>query len=149
MHQPHRWDDSVVAGTYSNGKRIDDCFILSTLNGDSLNIMVFARLFAGFGFTLTFIEDSCIVRHMVKSDVEIYRKNANDSLDFGLSVPCTSYQLTLSQKPSFQNPAMLSGKIDLMSEEYYEKTTMGEHKFKVQITAWFRADAKSRIENED
>ena len=45
-------NDSIVADTYSTGKSINECLTMTTLDGDTINIMGFAGMFAGFGYQI-------------------------------------------------------------------------------------------------
>ena len=131
-------NDSVIADTYSKGKSIDECMTFTTLEGDTINITGFAGMFAGFGYQIALFKDTCIIRHYAKSDAEIYKLHKNDSLEFGVSVPCKTYKLTLSHKPTFKKDEVLEGIIELTSEDYYEVANGDETKCKIKLTGYFR-----------
>jgi hypothetical protein len=133
-------NDILVFDTYSKGKGIDECMIFSTLTGDTINITGFAGMFAGFGYLITLFKDTCIVSHFSKSDAEIYKLHKTDSLEYGVSVPCKTYKLTLSQKPAFKKGEVLEGIIELLSEDYYEVANGKEKKYKMQLTGYFKTD---------
>jgi hypothetical protein len=140
-------NDSVTADTYSKGKSIDECMTFTTLEGDTINITGFAGMFAGFGYQIALFKDTCIVRHYAKSDVEIYKLDKNDSLQFGVSVPCKTYKLTLSKKPTFKKGEVLEGIIELTSEDYYEVANGDETKCKIQLTGYFKTDPLESIDD--
>ncbi|MBL1162152.1 MAG: hypothetical protein D8M52_10630 [Chlorobi bacterium] len=140
-------NDSVTADTYSKGKSIDECMTFTTLDGDTINITGFAGMFAGFGYQITLFKDTCIVRHYAKSDAEIYKLHKTDSLEFGVSVPCKTYKLTLSKKPTFKKGEVLEGIIELTSEDYYEVANRGETKCKIQLTGYFKTDPLESTED--
>lgn len=133
-------NDSLVYDTYSKRKSIDECMIYGSLEGDTINIIGFAGMFAGFGYQIALFKDSCIVRHFAKSDEEIYKLNKNDSLNFGVSVPCKTYKLTLTEKPTFKKGEVLEGIIELTSEDYYDVANDKETKNKIQLTGYFKTD---------
>jgi hypothetical protein len=140
-------NDSVTADTYSNGKSIDECMTFSVLEGDTINITGFAGMFAGFGYQIALFKDTCIIRHYAKSDAEIYKLHRNDSLEFGVSVPCKTYRLTLSKKPTFKKGEVLEGIIELTSEDYYEVANGNETKCKMQLTGYFKTDPLGSIDD--
>ncbi|NII23556.1 hypothetical protein HB364_00590 [Pseudoflavitalea sp. X16] len=131
---------NLIGDTYAKGKSIDECMTMTTLQGDTINIVGFMGMFAGFGYQISLFKDTCIVRHFAKSDTEIYKLHENDSLEFGVSVPCKTYKLTLAEKPTFKKGQILEGIIELTSDEYYEVANDKESKFKIQLTGYFRTD---------
>ena len=133
-------NDSIIADTYAKGKSIDECMTMSSLDGDTINITGFMGMFAGFGYQIALFKDTCIVRHFMKSDAEIYKLNKTDSLTFGVSVPCKTYKLTLSNKPTFKKGDIVEGTIELMSDEYYEVANGNEKKYKMQLTGYFKTE---------
>ena len=138
-------NDSLISDTYTTGKSIDNMTI-TILDGDTVNIMGFLGMFAGFGYQITLFKDTCIVRHFAKSDAEIYKLHKNDSLNFGVSVPCITYKLILSKKPTFKKGEILEGVIELTSEDYYEVANGTESKYKIQLTGYFRTDLLGSID---
>lgn len=136
-------NDSIVGDTYAKGKSIDECMIMVALDGDTINITGFMGMFVGFGYQIALFKDTCIIRHFAKSDAEIYKLNKTDSLDFGVSVPCKTYKLTLSNKPTFKKGDIVEGIIELMSEEYYEVASGNERKYKIQLTGYFKMKLSS------
>jgi hypothetical protein len=133
-------NDSIVADTYAKGKSVDECMTMTSLDGDTINITGFMGMFAGFGYQIALFKDTCIVRHFMKSDAEIYKLNKTDSLTFGVSVPCKTYKLTLTNKPSFKKGDIVEGVIELMSDEYYEVANGNERKYKMQLTGYFKTE---------
>jgi len=138
-------NDSLIGDTYAKGKSIDECMTMSTLQGDTINIVGFMGMFAGFGYQIELFKDTCIVRHFAKSDAEIYKLNKNDSLEFGVSVPCKTYKLTLSKKPTFKKGEIVEGIIELTSDDYYEVANGKESRYKMQLTGYFRTDPLESI----
>lgn len=138
---------TLIADTYAKGKSIDECMTMATLRGDTINIVGFMGMFAGFGYQITLFKDTCIVRHFAKSDAEIYKLNKNDSLEFGISIPCKTYKLTLSKKPTFQKGEVLEGIIVLTSNEYYEVANGKESRYRMQLTGYFRTDPLESIDD--
>jgi hypothetical protein len=140
-------NDSIAVDTYSEGKSIDECLTFTRVEGDTINVLGWAGMFAGLGYQITLFKDTCIVRHYVKSDAIVYKLHKNDSLDFGIYVPCKSYKLTLSKKPTFKKGEILEGVIDLTSEDYYEVANGRETKYKVQLTGYFKTDPIESIDD--
>ena len=140
-------NDSLIGDTYPTGKSIDECMTMTTLQGDTININGFMGMFAGFGYQIVLFKDTCIVRHFAKSDAEIYKLQKNDSLEFGISVPCKTYKLTLSKKPTFKKGEVLEGIIELTSDNYYAVANGKESKYKMQLTGYFRTDPLESIDD--
>ena len=139
-------NDSIVTDTYANGKSVDECMTMTSLDGDTINITGFWGMFAGFGYQIALFKDTCIVRHFMKSDAEIYKLNRTDSLTFGVSVPCMTYKLTLLNKPTFKKGDILEGIVELVSAEYYGVTNGNEQKYKMQLTGYFRTEPLASVE---
>jgi len=137
-------NDSLIINTYSNDKSIEN-MTMAILESDTINIIGFIGMFAGFGYQITLFKDTCIVRYFAKSDMEIYKLHKNDSLEFGVSVPCVTYKLALSQKPNFKKGKVLEGIIELTSDDYYEVSNGEENKYKVQLTGYFRSSSLENI----
>ena len=132
-------NDEVVNDTYSKGKSIE-CFIMASAKDSTIHITLFAGMFAGFGCTIDLKKDSCMVRYFIKSDVEIYRLRKTDSLNFGISVTCQSFKLTLVNKSTFKNEEIIQGIVELTSDEFYEVANGKENKYKMQLTGYFTTD---------
>lgn len=130
-------NDSLVIDSHEKGKS-GECLTMASLEGDTISITGFMGMFAGFGYTIELYKDTCVIRHFSKSDAEIYKLNKNDSLQFGVSVPCAAYSLTLAQRPSFTKGEVAEGIIELTSDEYYEVTNGVERKYKMQLKSWFK-----------
>lgn len=130
-------NDSLIIDSHDKGKS-SECFTMASLEGDTINITGFMGMFAGFGYTIELYQDTCIIRHFSKSDAEIYKLNKNDSLQFGVSVPCKAYSLMLAAKPSFKKGDVVEGIIELTSDEYYEVANGTERKYKMQLKSWFK-----------
>ena len=133
-------NDSVVADTYSKGKSIDECLTMCSLEKDTINITGFIGMFAGFGYQITLLKDTCIIRYFMKSDARIYKYKKTDSLNFGVSVPCKTYKLILTKKPTFKKGEIIEGIIELTSDEYYEVDNGNEKKYKMQLTGYFKTE---------
>jgi len=140
-------NDSIIGDTYAKGKSIDECMTMTTLQGDTINIVGFMGMFAGFGYQIALFKDTCIVQHFAKSDAEIYKLHKNDSLEFSVSVPCKTYKLTLSKKPTFKKGEILEGIIELTSDDYYEAANGKESRYKMQLTGYFKTDPLESIED--
>ena len=133
-------NDSIIADTYAKGKSIDECMTISSLEGDTINITGFLGMTAAFGYQIALFKDTCIVRHFMKTDVEIYKYKKTDSLNFGVSVPCKTYKLILVNKPTFKKGEVIEGIIELTSNDYYEVSNGNENKFKMQLTGYFKTE---------
>jgi hypothetical protein len=139
-------NDSLIADTDTKGKSIE-CMTMTTLDGDTANITGFMGMFAGFGFQIALFGDTCIVRHFAKSDVEIYKLNKTDSLTFGISVPCKSYQLTLANKPAMKKGDIIEGVVKLSSEEYYEVSNGDESKYRIELVGYFKTEPLQSLDD--
>jgi len=113
---------------------------ISSLDGDTISITGFMGMFAGFGYQVALFRDTCIVRHFIKSDAEIYKLKKPDSLTFGVSVSCVTYKLILTNKPTFKKGDIVEGIIELMSDDYYEVANGNERKYKMKLTGYFKTE---------
>lgn len=138
-------NDSVTWNTYANGKSLDECMTLSSLDNDTINILSFFGFSAAFGYQITITKDICLVTYFTKSDSEIYKLKKSDPLHFGISVPCSSYRLTLVSKPTFKKGEVIEGIIELTSDEYFEVSNGIEIKYQTELTGYFKTNKlKSR-----
>jgi hypothetical protein len=133
-------DDSVVADTYASGKPIKECMTMATLNGDTIHITVLLGISAAFGYQIALVRDTAVVRHVMSSDAPMYKQVATDTLTFGLEVPCIHYTLTLAERPVFKTGAIVEGKIDLTSTDFYEVANGQQHKLSMQLTSYFKTE---------
>ena len=133
-------NDSIIADTYSKGKSINECITIASLEGDTINIKGFLGMTAAFGFQIVLFSDTCIIRHFMKTDVEIFKYRKTDSLSFSVLVPCREYRLTLVNKPTFKKGDIIEGIIELTSDDYYEVVDGEENKYKMQLTGYFRTE---------
>jgi len=138
-------NDSVIWDTYAKGESIDQCIIMASLDNDTINITGFLGLSAALGYQIVLTKDTCIVTCFAKSDAEIYKLKKTDALNFGVSVPCETYRLTLAAQPKFKKGAIAEGMIELMSEDYYEVDNGKENKIKVQLTGYFKTNKLKRM----
>jgi hypothetical protein len=132
-------NDSLIVDTYSKDKSID-CRLITTLNGDTASITGFMGMFSGFGYQIGLFKDTCIVRHFAKSDTEIYKLSKTDSLTFGVSVPCKSYKLTLVETPILKKGEIISGIIELESEDYFEVANGDENRYRIELKGYFKTE---------
>ncbi len=139
-------NDSLIADTDSKGKSIE-CMLMTNLTSDTVNITGFMGMFAGFGYHIELFKDTCIVSHFAKSDAEIYKLNKTDSLTFGVSVPCKSYKLTLTKKPIIKKGEIISGIVELESEEYFEVANGDENKYRVVLKGYFRTEPLQTLDD--
>jgi hypothetical protein len=133
-------DDSVVADTYASGKPIKECMTMATLNGDTIHITVLLGISAAFGYQIALVRDTAVVRHVMSSDAPMYKQVATDTLTFGLEVPCIHYTMTLAERPVFKTGAIVEGKIDLTSADFYEVANGQQHKLSMQLTSYFKTE---------
>ncbi len=133
-------NDSITWDTYATGKSIDECFTTASVDNNTINIVSFLGLTAGFGYQIQLSKDTCIVTYFTKTDAEIYKLKKTDLLAFGVTVPCKNYKLTLVNKPTFKKGESIEGIVELTSEEYYEVNNGNEKKYKMQLTGYFKTD---------
>ena len=133
-------NDSLIFDTYGKEKKLE--FItMTTIKNDTIHIIGFAGMFAGFGFYLDLFNDSCTITHLAKSDTEIYKLNKSDTtLSIGLSVPCLQKSLLLVSKPIFKEGEVIEGIIELTSQDYWELTNGQERKYHMQLKAFFKTE---------
>ena len=139
-------NDSLIADTDSKGKSIE-CLLMTNLTSDTVNITGFMGMFAGFGYQIELFNDTCLVSYFAISDAEIYKLNKTDSLTFGVSVPCKSYKLTLTKKPIIKKGEIISGIVELESEEYFEVANGDENKYRVVLKGYFRTEPLQTLDD--
>ena len=132
-------NDSLIVDSDSFGKSIE-CMLNTTLSSDTVRIIGFMDMFAGFGYQIELYKDTCIVHHFATSDAKIYKLKKTDSLAFGVSVPCKTYSLTLTEKPTIKKGEIISGIVELESEDYFEVANGDENKYRVVIKGYFRTE---------
>lgn len=132
-------NDKLIADSDSIGKPIESLLITS-LHGDTILIAGFMGMFSGFGYQIELNKDRCSIHHFVSSDAKIYKLKTTDSLAYGISVPCKSSKLTLIEKPIFKKGEIVSGIIELKSEEYYEVTNGEENIYRAELTGYFKTE---------
>ena len=133
-------NDSLIIDTYGKDKKLE-FFTMTTIKKDTIHIIGFAGMFAGFGFYLDLFKDSCSITHLAKSDAEIYKMNKSDTiLTFGLSVPCPQKNLTLVNKPTFKEGEIIEGILELTSQDYWEVANGHERKYRMQLKAYFKTE---------
>ena len=140
-------NDSLVGETYSMAKSMESV-TMSELNGDTAYITGFLGMFAGLGFQITLFKDTCIIRHLAKSDVEIYKLNKSDSPGFGVFVPCRTYNLKLISKPAFKKGEIIEGLIELSSEDYYEVSNGEDSKYRIELTGYFKTQPLASLNDQ-
>ncbi len=139
-------NDKLITDTYDKDKGIE-CITMKALVGDTAVVTGFMGMFTGFGFQITLFKDTCIVRYIVASDVEMYKLNKTDSLTIALSVPCKTYKLTLENKPTFEKEEIIQGIIELTSEEYYEVANGKERKYRIELVGYFKAEPLKSLDD--
>jgi len=133
-------NDSLIFDSYGKDKKLE-FFTMTTIKNDTIHIIGFAGMFAGFGFYLDLFKDSCTITHLAKSDAEIYKLNKSDTtLTFGLSVPCPYKTLTLVNKPTFKEGEIIEGIIELTSQDFWEVANGHEKKYRMQLKAFFKTE---------
>ena len=138
--------DSLITDTYSKDKKLE-CIIYTTLDGDTANITGFVGMFAGFGFQISLFKDSCLIHYISKSDSKIYKLKKTDSLNYAIAVPCKTSKLTLTNKPVIKKGEVISGIIELTSDDYYEVANGKETKYRMQLTGYFKTEALQSLQD--
>lgn len=141
-------DNSIISSTDSTPSTVKGIqgMTYATLEGDTINITGFLGMSAGFGFHITLFKDTCIVRHLVKSDVAIYKLHKSDSLSFGIYVPCASYKLTFVNKPQYKKGEIVEGIVELQSDTYFEGANGEEHTYSVRLKGYFKTSPLKSVE---
>lgn len=97
----------------------------------------FAGVDEGFGFVLVLSKDTCMIRSEVESTKEIFKLKKNDIPTFGLFVPSKYEKATLVNNPKREEGEIIKGKVDVKSEDYYEKIDNQFKLVRLEITAYF------------
>jgi hypothetical protein len=129
-------DDSIIANTFAENER-SQCITMAFLENDTIFITGFIGMFSGFGYKLFLIDGSFSVYFFAKFDAQILKLNKDDSLNFGIDVPCKSFSLVLVEKPAFKNGELVEGIIKLESEDFYEVSDGKESKLRIELTGYF------------
>ena len=139
-------NDSLIADTYKRDKS-SECILFASIDNDTINIRGQIGMFDGFGYSITLVKDTCFVLYYIKSDTPTYKVNKSDSLTFGVSVPCESYKLVLTNTPTFKKGDVIEGIIELTSEDYYETSNEQERKYKIHLTGYFKTEPLQSTED--
>lgn len=136
-------NDDTLFDSHKKGKKIS-FFVMPFLSHDSIQLLGFAGMFAGFGFNALIKGDSCQIYHYVKTDdSEIYKLNKTDTTySIGLNVPSIKSKLILTNKLEYKEGESIEGFVELESREYYEKANGIEKKYRIYIRAYFKGIIK-------
>jgi hypothetical protein len=132
-------NDSLIFDGY-NEKTKFPLFTIADLRNDTIHIIGFCGMTAAFGFYIDMYKDNAEITTLIKTDAEIYKLNKEDSLQFGLSVPCTAKKLVVTDKPTYKKGDVIEGEIELTSKDFYEVANGKEKKTRLQLTAWFKTE---------
>lgn len=97
----------------------------------------FAGIDEGFGFILLIAKDTCIIRCEMESTKEIFKLKENDTPSFGLYVPCKYQKATLIDQPKYNLGEIIKGKIEITSEDFYEKINDQFKLVRIEMKAYF------------
>ena len=129
-------NDSLIVDSYSNGKSFD-CITMTTLEGDTANIVGFIGMSAALGFRISLFKDTCIVSYFESTDA-IDTTHLSDSSLFTGTINCKNYKLTLANKP--KKGEKIEGVIELTTDNYYQTKNGKKSKNKMYLKSYFSTE---------
>lgn len=97
----------------------------------------FSGIDEGFGFILIITKDTTMIKTNVESTQPIFKLKENDTPQFGLFIPCKYQKVMVVNKPKFNNEEIISGKIELKSDNYYEMINNEFKSVRLEMKAYF------------
>lgn len=129
-------NDSLIVDSYSKGKSFD-CITMSTLEGDTVNIVGFIGMSAALGFKISLFRDTSIVSYFESTDA-IDTTYLSDSSLFTGTINCKNYKLTLANKP--KKGEKIEGIIELTTDDYYQIKNGNRSKNKMYLKSYFSTE---------
>ncbi|MDR2921117.1 MAG: hypothetical protein LBV72_17355 [Tannerella sp.] len=117
-----------------------ELLFMTSYQGDTMCIIGFAGFTVALGFYLDLYGDNYELTYMVKSDAEIYKYNEDDErASYKLSVPCSYTSCILTSKPTFTKGDVVSGVVELKSNDFWDLANGRKNKYRVELKAYFQA----------
>ena len=130
-------DDILTFDNFGESEKAQVMFMY-TWKQDLVEIIGFAGFATALGFYLDLYKDNYELTYLTKCDSEIYKYNQQDStLLFKLSVPCSYTSCTLTNKPAFTEGGLISGIVELKSNDFWQIANGRENKYRVELKAYF------------
>jgi hypothetical protein len=136
-----RYNCVLAYNRYENNKLIKSdttsALAFSRFEEETVSITGFAGEDEGFGFILVITKDTCMIRCDVESTKEIFKLKKDDVPTFGIHVPCKYQKATLASNPKSVVGEIIKGKIEIKSDDYYEKINNQFKLIRMEIKGYF------------
>jgi hypothetical protein len=136
-----RYNCVLAFKRYENDKLIESdttsALAFTRFENGTAAVSGFAGEDEGFGFILIIAKDTCMIRCEVESTKEIFKLKKNDAPIFGLNVPCKYQKATLTSDPKCEVGEIIKGKIEIKSDDYYEKIDNQFKLIRMEIKGYF------------
>ncbi|MES2862733.1 MAG: hypothetical protein V4666_01305 [Bacteroidota bacterium] len=117
--------------------KVTNALSFTRIEKETATITGFSGIDEGFGFILLVNKDTCMIKCEFESTNEVFKLEKNHVPTFGLYVPCKYQKTTLIKKPKFESGEIIKGKIDLKSENFYEKINNEFKSVRIEMKAYF------------
>jgi len=139
-----RYNCVLTFNRYENDKLIKSdttsALAFTRFENGTAAVSGFAGEDEGFGFILIIAKDTCVIRYQVESTKEIFKLKRNDAPIFGIKVPCKYQKATLTSKPKFEVGEVIMGKIEIISDDYYEEVDKEIKLIRMEIKGYFKSE---------
>lgn len=133
-------DDVLAFDNFGDNDNKGELIIMTHYQNDTLCITAFAGFEIALGFYLDLYGNNYELTYLVKSDMPVYKYNEEDTEKrFKLSVPCSYTSCILTAKPTFKKEDVVSGVVELKSEDFWYVGNDKKHKRRVELKAYFLA----------
>lgn len=126
----------------SGNKEGDPAVAFTSLIDGSIGVDCTNGMNEGIGFTLVLSEDTTLVKlNVFSSEQSIqFAESENADIQPQILVPCSSYKIQLARKPRFAEGEIVQGKVELVSEPFYQIDNGSKRQLTFQLTAFFRSE---------
>jgi len=132
-------DDVLTFDNFGDEEK-GELIFMTAYEGDTICITGFAGFAIALGFYLDLHGDTYELTYLVKSDMETYKYNEDDEqIYYKLSVPCSYTSCILTSKPTFAKDDIVSGVVELKSNDFWYMSNGEKSKYRVELKAYFSA----------
>ena len=121
---------------------------ITSMRNDTISIIGFDGFAMAWRFYLDLYHENYKLSFMIHADTEIYKYTKDGDLHFTLSVPCTYTSCVLTSKPTFKKENVVSGVVELKSNDFWQLANGKENKYRVELKAYFSAK-EAKVEEVD
>lgn len=134
------YENDVLTFDNFGDEQKGELFFMTSYQNDTISIIGIAGFTMALGFYLDLYRNNYELTYMIKSDAEIYKYNEDDAKAYHkLSVPCSYTSCTLTSKPTFKTEDIVSGVVELKSNDFWDLANGRKNKYRVELKAYFIA----------